>query len=110
MKFDAVEWGSGLGTAHGILMDLDSGMGQALVHVAEVTTAGGAGEQLSPTGKTIKVDASKLRPSKLRPVGEEPVGPELADDLSDDPDAGTDDSFYEKIQRQLRRWGGGFDG
>ncbi|MDP9475546.1 MAG: hypothetical protein M3R38_07625 [Actinomycetota bacterium] len=107
----SVEWGSGQGTGHGILMELDSGMGQALVHVAEVVTAGGAGEQLSPTGRTIKVDASKLRPSALKPVGEEPVGPELSADLSDDPDAGTDDdSFYEKVQRQLRRWGGGFDG
>ncbi len=109
----SVEWGSGQGTGHGILMELDSGMGQALVHVAEVVTAGGAGEQLSPTGITIKVDAGKLRPSKLRPVGEEPLGPELsASDLADDPDAGTDadsdESFYQKVMRQMRRAGGGF--
>ncbi|MDP9486247.1 MAG: hypothetical protein M3Q49_10790 [Actinomycetota bacterium] len=98
----SVEWGSGLGTAHGILQELDSGMGQALVHVAEVVTAGGAGEQLSPTGKTIKVDAGELRPSKLRPVGTEPIGPELSADLADDPDAGMDDeTFWQKVRRGM---------
>ncbi|MDP9476478.1 MAG: hypothetical protein M3R38_12480 [Actinomycetota bacterium] len=108
----SVEWGTGQGTAHGILMELDTAMGTANVHTCEVVTAGGAGPQLSPTGVTIKVDASKLRASSLKPVGEEPVGPELSADLADDPDVGTEDdsdeTFWQKVQRGMRRAGGGF--
>ncbi|MDP9477296.1 MAG: hypothetical protein M3R38_16715 [Actinomycetota bacterium] len=106
----SVEWGSGQGIGHGVLMELDSAEGKALVHTCEVVTAGGAGPQLSPTGRTIKVDAAKLRPSALKPVGEEPIGPEQDANLSDDPGVGTedDDSFYRRVMRQLRRSGGGF--
>lgn len=102
---DAVEWGSGYGVAHGIVQEVDTATGSANVHTAEVVEAGGAGEQLSPTGITIKIDGAKLRKSRLKVIGEEPVGPELSGDLSDDPGAGTDaesdDSFFRRVMRAL---------
>lgn len=39
---------------------------------------------LSPTGRTIKIDAAKLRASSLPIVGENPVGPELSADLTEE--------------------------
>ncbi len=105
----SVEWGSGQGIGHGVLMELDSAEGKALVHTCEVVTAGGAGPQLSPTGTTIKLDASKLRPSALKPVGEKAVGPELSADLTDDPGVGTDADDDETFWKKVRR-GMGLDG
>lgn len=108
---DAVEWGQGQGKGHGILMELDTSEGNALVHTAEVITHQMGGLQLSPTGKTIKIDAGKLRASDLPLVGEVPIGPELSgggpgtDDLSDDD---SDETLWARIQRQMRRMGGGF--
>ena len=110
---DAVEWGQGQGKGHGILMELDTSEGNALVHTAEVITHQMGGLQLSPTGKTIKIDAGKLRASDLPLVGEVPIGPELSGggpgtaDLSDDD---SDETLWAKIQRQMRRMGGGFGG
>ncbi len=108
---DAVEWGSGFGVGHGIVMEVDAASGNVNVHACDVVSGRGAGEQLSPTGERIKIDGSKLRRSSLKTIGTEPIGPELAGDLSDDPDVGTEDdddaSFWNKLQRQMRqmrRW------
>ena len=82
---DAVEWGQGQGQGHGIVQELDTAEGWAIIHTCEVIAAAGdkpAG--LSPTGRTIKIEASKLRASTLPLVGENPVGPELSADLSGD--------------------------
>lgn len=116
---DAVEWGSGHGVGHGIVMEVDTSNGNVNVHTCEVVTEGGAGPQLSPTGRTIKIDGVKLRRTSLRLIGEEPVGPERASmsaDLSDelDPGVGTDSdddaTFFGKVMRSLQRVGGGFGG
>ncbi|MDP9475487.1 MAG: hypothetical protein M3R38_07315 [Actinomycetota bacterium] len=107
---DAVEWGEGFGVGHGIVQEVDTAEGTVNVHTCEVVTEGGAGEQLSPTGRTIKLKGKDLRRSTLKLVGTEPLGPELSADLADDPDVGTesDDSFFERVMRQMRRAGGGF--
>ncbi len=106
---EAVEWGEGFGIGHGIVMEVDTASGSVNVHACDVVESYGAGEQLSPTGQTIKVDGSKLRRSSLKPIGTEPIGPELSDD-SVGTDADSDGSFWIKVRRQMRRMGGGFDG
>ncbi len=106
---DVVEWGEGFGVGHGIVQEVDTAEGTVNVHTCEVVTEGGAGKQLSPTGRTIKLKGKDLRRSTLKLVGTEPVGPELSADLADDPGVGTDDDDDETFWQKVRR-GMGLDG
>lgn len=108
-----VEWGTGEGKGHGILVEeVDTSEGIALVHTTEVIPAmGDKPAGLSPTGRTIKIDASKLRASTLSIVGENPVGPELSADLSAGDDGAMDFSDQEMeaaLDDAVRRMRGGF--
>lgn len=77
-----------------------------LVHTCEVIERPGRSPALSPTGRTIKVDGSKLRPSPLTAVCEEPVGPEnasLAGDLDE-----AEVPLWASVSAALRRIRGGY--
>lgn len=93
-----VQWGSGEGKGHGLVMEVDTAEGNVVVHTCEVIDDFGSEPALSPTGRTIKINGSKLRPVDMPIVGERP------DDLSGSSRhrESEEDALYADLERDLR--------
>lgn len=106
---DHVTWGSGQGTGYGIIQEIHTDTGMAVVELCELTDD----DLLSPTSKKAMKKLSDLRVTDKELVGEKRQWPELSARTADlaggeDLTTLTVDEIYARVAEEIGRMEGGF--